>query len=1104
MIKPRYLVLTCLFTILSMLIPTPATAQDGEEKKKDESPGINPGMVSSLRLRGIGPAFMSGRIVDIAVDPEVPSTWYLATAAGGAWKTTNAGTTWNPIFDSYGSYSTGCITVDPKNRFTVWLGTGENNSQRSVGYGDGLYKSVNGGRSFKKVGLENSEHIAKIVVHPEDSNTVFVAAQGPLWSAGGDRGLYKTTDGGETWKTILNISENTGVTDLILDPRDPNTMYAASYQRRRHVWTLIDGGPESAIHKTTDGGKTWKKINSGLPGGDLGRIGLAISPMKPDVLYAIVEAASGGSGFYRSANRGESWSKQSSYVSSSPQYYQEIVACPHKFDRIYSLDTYMQVSEDGGKSFSGLGESFKHVDNHAMHIDPNDADHLIIGCDGGLYETWDRGRNYRFTSNLPLAQFYKIAVGTDKPFYYVYGGTQDNATQGGPSRTNNVHGIRNSDWFTTVFGDGFDPAVDPNDPNTIYSQWQYGGLVRFDKQSGQRIDIKPQAEKGGPPLRFNWDSALLISPHESTTIYYGSQFLHRSKDRGNTWETLGGDLSRNLDRNKLKVMGRVWGPDAVAKNMSTSFYGTIVCAAESPVQKDLLYVGTDDGMFQVSEDGGQTWTKVGTFEGTDVPEFGYIHDIEASLFDADTVFVAVNNHKRGDFKPYIVKSTDRGKTWKSIAKTLPERGSVYTLKQDHVNKDLMFCGTEFGLFYTLDGGKKWMQMRNGMPVIAVRDLEIQREENDLVVGTFGRGMYILDNYDPLRHLNEDLIKSDAKILPIKKGQLYIQTAPLSGRDKAFQGAGFYTAPNPAFGVTFTYYVKDSLKTKKSERKSKESKAKRGGGNVNYPDWDVLKEEAREEAPKRMLIIRDSAGEIVNTLSASTSKGMHRTTWDYRYSSMGPIRVSSGGGRGRRGGGGGPMALPGKYTVELASWVAGETKTLVEPTEFEVEPLGWGDIEPEDRTEILAFQKQTAKLQHAIMASMQIASEASERLSYIKAAAEQTPGIDPAIRAKARELELKMEDIMEMFNGDRLRPSLQEPGYPGIMSRISTVVRGHWSTDMAPTTSHKRSYEIAEEEFTAALEELKPLVEADIPELNTQLEEAGARWTPGRPIPDWKK
>jgi len=445
-----------LLIVLLLTLPCPALlrGQDSDEPE-DPAPGLNSSSLSGLKFRSIGPALMSGRIIDIAVDPVDRSTWYVGAASGGVWKTENAGTTFKPIFDGYGSYSIGCVTIDPHNRHTIWVGTGENNSQRSVGYGDGLYKSIDGGRSFKRVGLEASEHIAKIIVHPDDSDTVYVAAQGPLWKSGGQRGVYQTTDGGETWKPILQISDDTGVTDLVLDPRDPDTMYAASYQRRRHVWTLIDGGPESGIHKSTDGGKTWRAINGGLPGGDKGRIGLAVSPIDPDVLYAIVEASKGGSGFYRSANRGETWSRQSDYVSSSPQYYQELVADPHAIDRVYSLDTYLRVTEDGGKTWRSAGESFKHVDNHALIIDPRDPDHLIVGCDGGVYETFDRCKNYRYCANLPLTQFYKIAVDTSKPFYYVYGGTQDNATQGGPSQTDNVHGIRNSDWFITVFGDGF-------------------------------------------------------------------------------------------------------------------------------------------------------------------------------------------------------------------------------------------------------------------------------------------------------------------------------------------------------------------------------------------------------------------------------------------------------------------------------------------------------------------------------------------------------------------------------------------------------------------------------------------------------------------------
>ncbi|HBE69305.1 MAG TPA: glycosyl hydrolase, partial [Planctomycetaceae bacterium] len=454
--------------LLSMLLAAsaglPASAQDSDDppKKEDTAAGITSSLVSGMRFRSIGPALMSGRIGDIAVDPTDRSTWYVAASSGGVWKTTNAGVTFNPIFDGYGSYSIGCLAIDPHDRFTIWVGTGENNSQRSVGYGDGLYKSTDGGQSFKRVGLENSEHIGMIAIDPRDSNTVFVAAQGPLWSSGGDRGLYKTTDGGKTWKNVLDIDEHTGVNEVHIDPEQPDVMYASSYQRRRHTWVLIDGGPGSTIYKSTDGGETWRKASRGLPGGDKGRIGMDISPVNSEVVYAVVEATSGQSGFYRSTNRGETWRRMSSTISSSPQYYSELVACPHDVDRVYLLDTYNRISEDGGATFRGLGEADKHVDNHALVIDPADPEHLIIGCDGGVYETWDQGRTYDYKQNLPLTQFYKVAVSYEKPFYYVYGGTQDNATQGGPSQTNNNHGIRSSDWFITVFGDGFEPAVDPN------------------------------------------------------------------------------------------------------------------------------------------------------------------------------------------------------------------------------------------------------------------------------------------------------------------------------------------------------------------------------------------------------------------------------------------------------------------------------------------------------------------------------------------------------------------------------------------------------------------------------------------------------------------
>ncbi len=1078
----------CVLAIAFCLSPNLGNAQD-TDTSEDPTPGLNSGLVSALSFRNIGPALMSGRIGDIVIDPIKPSTWYIAACSGGVWKTENAGVTWKPIFDNHGSYSIGCLAIDPNDRFTIWVGTGENNSQRSVGYGDGLYKSTDGGQSFKRVGLENSEHIGKIVVHPDDSNIVFVAAQGPLWSEGGDRGLYKTIDGGSTWSKVLDISKDTGINEVHLDPTNPNIMYASSYQRRRHTWVLIDGGPESGIHKSTDGGTTWRKINRGLPGGDKGRIGMDISPVNPEILYAVVEATGSQSGFYRSANRGETWSRMGDYVSGSPQYYQEIVACPHKLDRIYSLDTYMMVSEDGGQNFESLGEADKHVDNHALVIDPADQDHLIIGCDGGLYETWDRGKTYDFKANLPITQFYKVAVSNDLPFYFVYGGTQDNATQGGPSQTTNIHGIRNSDWFITVFGDGFDPAVDPDDPNTVYSQWQYGGLIRFDRRTQTRVDIKPQPEKGGPTLRWNWDSALLISPHDSKRIYYGSQILFQSDDRGDNWSPISEDLSRNIDRNTLKVMGRVWGVDSVAKNASTSLYGTIVSLSESPFEEGLIYAGTDDGMVQVTQDGGGTWQAIGKFGSLEVPEFGYINDIEADLHDADTVYVAVNNHKRGDFRPYIVKSTDRGESWTDITGDLPERGSVYTIKQDHVNPKLMFCGTEFGCYFTINGGEKWIELSAGLPTVGIRDIEIQARENDLVLASFGRGFYILDDYTPLRELSEETLETN-KMFPIKKGQMFMQSAPLAVGRRAFQGANFFSAPNPAFGVNFTYHLKDSLKSKKSERTAKDGKAATAGRDAPYPTWDELKAEDREIGPKVTLTIRDSFGDVVRRLPGSTSKGLHRTQWDFSVE-----------GFGRRGG---PMAIPGTYTIEVSQMVEGEVTELIGATEFEIEPLNFGGDSEIDRGAIIEFATEAAGLSDAVSAATSVAQEVQSQLASIKGVIERTPDLDPTLVNEVRELELRLMDIMEKFNGDPTKSLRNESAYPGLQSRIRTMMGGVMGSLTGPTGTHQRQFEIAGEEYREVIGDLQTLIEDDVQSLFEQLDEAGAPWTPGRKIPDWNQ
>jgi photosystem II stability/assembly factor-like uncharacterized protein len=1078
------------------LSASPVFTQDSDEPK-DETPGINSGLVSALSFRSLGPAFMSGRIGDLAVDPVNRSIWYVVASSGGVWKTENAGVTFKPIFDSQGSYSIGCVTICPHDRHTIWIGTGENNSQRSVGYGDGLYKSTDGGLSFKKVGLENSEHIGMISVHPNDPNTVFVAAQGPLWKDGGDRGLFKTTDGGKTWTNVLNISPMTGINEVHIDPNNPDIMYASSYQRRRHQWVLIDGGPESTIHKSTDGGATWRKIARGLPDVDKGKIGMDISPVNPEVVFAIVEAAEGKGGFFRSVNRGETWEKMSSYVAGGPQYYNEIVCCPHNVNRIYSLDTMMMVSEDAGKTFVNLGEEDKHVDNHAIVIDPKDENHLLIGCDGGLYETWDRGKTYDYKANLPITQFYKVAVSNDKPFYYVYGGTQDNATQGGPSRTNNDHGILNSDWFVTVFGDGFEPAVDPNDPDTIYSQWQYGGLVRYNRKTGETVDIKPQESKEGPALRWNWDSPLLISPHNPRRLYYASQMLFRSDDRGDNWTAISPDLTRQINRNQLKVMGRVWGVDAVAKNTSTSLYGSIVALDESTKADGLIYVGTDEGLIQVTEDGGKTWRKIDGFGTLEVPEFGYINDIEADLFDPNTVYVAVTNFKRGDFKPYVLKSTDRGKSWHTITGDLPERGSVFTLKQDHVNPQLLFCGTEFGCYFTVDGGQKWIALKSGLPTIMVRDIEIQRRENDLVLATFGRGFYVLDNYAALREIKPELLEAN-QMFPIKKGLMFQTVSKMGVSGRGFQGANFYTAPNPEYGVTFTFHLKEELKTKKSQREKSDREGAKAGKDTPYPSWEELKNEDREVAGTRWLTIRDAAGVIVRKLPTSSGRGIVRATWDYRHAGSG------GGGRRRRGGGGGgPVAVPGKYTVEVAQMVDGEVTELIAKTEFEIEPLTFGDTTEINRVAIRDFAKQVYKLANAVNAASEFASEASDRLDALEGLTKSASEVDLNLWKEIRALQVRLQDVQEKFTGDPTRTKRSEDAMPGLQNRLGNAMMGAMGSTAGPTGTHRRQYEIAGEEFDAALVDLNKLLDVDIPAVLKRFDTLGAPWTPGRPIPSWR-
>jgi photosystem II stability/assembly factor-like uncharacterized protein len=1080
-----------------------ADAEKGGKKK-----GGDP--ISSLRLRSIGPGLTSGRISGIAVHPTEKSLWYIAAASGGVWKTNNAGSTWTPIFDNEGSYAIGYVTLDPKNPNVVWVGTGENNSQRSVGYGDGVYRSDDAGKSWKNTGLKQSEHIGKILVDPRDSNVVYVAAQGPLWGPGGDRGLYKTTNGGGTWNKVLEISENTGVTDFVMDARNPDVIIAASYQRRRHVWTLINGGPESGLHRTTDGGKTWTKINAGVGADELGRIGLAASPSEPNVVYAIIEAGDKKGGIFRSADFGVTWEKRNDFDQQA-QYYSHLTVDPKNSDRVYVMSVMLMVSDDGCRTLRPLGEKSKHVDNHFIWIDPSENEHHLVGCDGGLYETFDRGSNWKHHPNLPLTQFYDVTCDNNAPFYNVYGGTQDNYTFGGPAKNKSAHGIANHEFFVVNGGDGFQCKVDPNDPNIVYGESQHGGLVRFDRRNGHTVAIQPQPGKGEMNLRWNWDSPLVLSSHSHTRLYFAANKLFRTDDRGDSWKAISPDLTRQIDRNQLPVMGKIQSPDAVSKSVSTSLYGNITALTESPKNENVLYVGTDDGLIQVTENGGAEWRKIDTFPG--VPDRTFCPRLLASQHAEGTVYALFENHKNADFKPYLLKSTDFGRTWTSIASDLPTSHFVLSIAEDHKDPNLLFVGTEFGLFVTTDGGKAWKRLKSGLPTIPVRDLAIQKQMDDLVVGTFGRGFYILDDYSPLRSLTKETLDKPTAILPMKPALAFLTTRQFGGRGKGFMGETFYTAPNPAFGAIVTYHVKEGTKTRKDRRREAEKEAAKKKQPIKYPTPEELRAEADEEAATMRLVIRDEKGEVLRRVNSPSGAGLHRVAWDLRLPST-TLPGAGGGRRGRGGGGGGggggeegggqefsdgPMVPPGKYTVALERVEGGKATQLAGPQPFDVVYESGVDVAAVKA--LYEFNLKTQKLARAASMATDSLNAAVEKLEAFKRAADVTPSLDPKWGPTIVALIAETRDIRRAMNGDEVMRGRNENSPISIMERLGEARGANRGSFDKPTKTAEESYSLAAEEFAVQLAKIKRIVNEDVKAIEKALDAAGAPGTPGR-LPVW--
>lgn len=1082
-------------TILFILTIALTVSVDAQKKNTAPvSPALpyDAGTVSSISFRNVGPALTSGRVADIAVHPKHPNKWFVAAASGGVWYTENHGTTFSPIFDGYGSYSIACVEMAPSDPNTIWIGTGENNNQRSVAYGDGVYKSIDGGKSFTNMGLKKSEHIGNIIIHPTNENIVWVAAYGPVWSNGGERGVYKSIDGGKNWERTLFVSDETGIAEIAIDPKNPDVLYASAHQRRRHEWTYIGGGPESTLYKSTDGGKTWKEINSGLPKGEMGRIGIAVSPADENYVYAIIEARGDKGGFYRSTNKGETWVKMSSF-NTSGNYYQEIMCDPNDKNKVFAMDTYLHHTTDGGKNFVMTGENKKHVDNHAIWIDPNNTDHFIVGCDGGIYETYTHAREWKYYDNLPIIQFYKVTTDNDAPFYNIYGGTQDNNSMGGPSATQNVTGIINMDWYITNGGDGFESAVDPTDPNIVYAQAQYGWLVRYDKSSGEKVPIQPLPGKGENAYRWNWDAPLFVSPHDHKTIYFAANKVFKSSNRGDDWTVISPDLTQQIDRNKLKVMGQVWSIDAVMKNASTTIYGNIVSLDESPKKKGLLYAGTDDGLIQISENEGGSWTKVSTFSG--VPANTRVNMITASLHDENEVFAVFNNHRSGDFKPYVMKSSDKGKTWISITSNLPERGSVYCIKQDHIDPNLLFVGTEFGAFFSNDGGKNWTKL-GGLPTIAIYDLDIQQRENDLVAASFGRGFYVLDNYSPLRDLKKENLDKKAHLFPVKDALLYIPSDPLGLDGTGFQGHNLWAAKNPEFGATFTLHLKDEYKTLKQIRQEKEKALEKDKKDVNYPTFDELRQEEQEEKAQLIYVIKDAQGKEMKRLLTSPSKGISRVTWNLRMEATSPINTS------RNNDNNGFLVPAGTYSVEVLLIKDGKSETIVPSTKFQVKALNNQTLVAQDIAGLQEFRLAVAETSRKVRGTNRLMSETKEKLDLIQTALISYPNTDTKMLEEVKNLKTEFQKCQVIMNGDRTKSSREFETVPGINERLGLVEYAIYENTVDVSNTRKRNLSIVQEEYT----ELRKILDDIIKRtrvIEEKLDNQGIPYTKGK-TENWKE
>jgi photosystem II stability/assembly factor-like uncharacterized protein len=998
-------------------------------------------LLNELQWRCIGPANPGGRIDDFAVEESDPSVIYAGTASGGLWKTVNSGITWTPVFDHQETSSIGDVTVAPSNPEIVWVGTGEPNNRQSSSWGDGVYKSTDGGITWTYTGLKDTHHIGRIAAHPHNPDIVYIAALGHLWGPNPERGLFKTTDGGRTWEKSLYINEDTGCVDLVMDPESPETLYAAAYQRRRTGWGFNGGGPGSGIYKTTDGGAEWVKLSGGLPEGITGRIGLSVCRSRPEIVYACMEHKNGG--VFRSEDKGLTWEKMSN-VNPRPMYYSKIRVDPNNDLRIWLLGASMYYSEDGGRNWDTdlIARSVRekravHGDHHALWINPHNSNHMVLGSDGGVYLSYDRGQKWIFRDNLPIGQVYELGLDMSSP-YNIGAGLQDNGTWYGPSAAWFRPRITNDEWFKIGGADGFYVQIDPRDPDRIYVESQNAGIQRLNRKTREYQSIKPVTESPEETYRFNWNSPFLLSPHDPDTLYLGGNRLFISHDRGDTW-TATKDLTAARDRSRLSIMDVPDDEITLSKHDGISYYGTLTTISESPLRAGLIYSGADDGTVQISEDGGKTWTDLtGNFPG--LPQYTYVSRIECSNLKEERVYISFDGHRNDDFTPYIFISENKGRSWRRISQGIPEGKTVNVIREHPGNPGLLFAGTERGAYFSLNRGDDWNYFHDQLPMVPVDDIAVHPRDNDLIFGTHGRSIWILDDITALEKFTPEIQAKPLVLFDMRLGVIINFFSRKAHYDyKGLFGHAVFRAPNPPDGVFIDYYLKENM------------------------DNPVT------------ILVQDQAGNSVRRLTEPGEKGIHRVIWDLRYGYPAPNppakpEMTTG-----------PSVIPGTFTVKIQAGEYSEEKMVTVRTEAVIQTAP--EALAARRNALITIYRQWPVLTQTEQTRTQLIKDLSILRQRLSGKSKEIPEVFRRIK----DIEKTLTDITHRLQG---QPDWGSDRRFHAVAGLRSIAVSLERTTRAPSEQELDLIRKKSNDLGKLVDDLNQIIQTSIPELNQMLNAAG--------------